>query len=215
MISQGILFNTLHSYKDLGLVLVDVNIPPAVPKTAYIDIPGRDEPLDITEELGEVRYNSRDCKFSFAVHSSAEKSFEEKKSEISDKLNGKMCKITLDADSEFYYYGRVSVDSYTQKGNLKRIVISAKVHPYKLLQKHTVVRAEIQTEGIINCLNLRKSVVPTITADADFTLKFSNISRSISAGENIVPDIKFVQGENIVTCIGTGNITFTYQEGSL
>lgn len=215
MISNGILFNGIHTYRDLQLVLTDVNIPPAVPITSYIDIPGSAEPLDTTEALGEVQYEMRNCKFVFVVCSDAQMSFEDKKAEVSNLLNGKTCKMTLDADERFYYYGRVSVDSYTQRGHLKQIVITAKVNPYKLSLEHTVVSKAVQVEENIVCENQRKSVVPTITTDADFTLKFNNISVSVSAGENIVPDIKFVQGENIVTCIGTGNITFSYQEGSL
>ena len=215
MISKGILFNGLHSYRDLGLVLTDVNIPPAVPKTSYIDIPGKDEPLDTTETLGEVKYNPRDCKFTFVVRSSIEMAFEDKKTQVSNLLNGIMCKIVLDVDEKFYYYGRVSVDSYSKRGNLEQIVIGAKVQPYKLLLQETVISADIETEASVTCANLRKSVVPTITTDADFVLKFNDISVAVPAGETIVPDIKFVQGENVVTCIGTGNITFTYREGSL
>lgn len=215
MISKGILFNDFHTYSDWGLVLTDVNIPPAISKTAYIDIPGRDEPLDFTEYFGEIRYDDRKCQFSFAVHSSVEMPFEEKKAEINNAINGKMCKIILDADNEFYYYGRVQVEGYTQKGNLKQIVITAKTSPYKMRKECTVVTANVEGEKMVQCFNLRKSVVPTITSDADFTLKFHDVSVSIAAGENIVPDIKFTQGENLITCMGTGTITFTYQEGSL
>lgn len=215
MISNGILFNGIHTYRDLQLVLTDVNIPPAVPITSYIDIPGSAEPLDATEALGEVQYEMRNCKFVFVVCSDVKMSFEDKKAEVSNLLNGKICKITLDADKKFYYKGRVSVDSYTQRGHLKQIMISAKVNPYKLLLEHTVVSKAVQAEENIVCENQRKSVVPTITTDADFILKFGDISKAISAGETVIPEIKFVQGENIVTCIGTGNITFAYQEGSL
>lgn len=215
MRSKGILFNNLHSYRDFGLVLTDVNIPPATPKTSYIDIPGSDEPLDTTESLGEVRYNPRNCKFVFVLDSSVKMSFENIKEDVNNALNGKVCKITLDVDDEFYYYGRVQVEGYAQRGNFKQIVITAKVQPYKLRREYTKIVANIQIEGTISCTNLRKSTVPTITADADFTLEFNGMSVSIAAGENIVPDIKFVQGENTVTCVGTGNITFTYQEGSL
>lgn len=215
MKSKGILFNDFHSYKDFGLVLNDVSIPPALPKTTYVEIPGSDEPLDTTEALGEVQYDCRDCKFVFVVDTNVKTSFEDKKTEVSNALNGRKFKITLDADDKFYYYGRVTVDSYAQRGNLKQIVVTAKVQPYKLLREYTVITTDVQEEAVVTCTNSRKSVVPTIMADADFTLKFGNISVAISAGETIVPDIKFVQGENIVTCTGNGNITFTYREGSL
>lgn len=215
MISRGITFNNFHSYRDLGLVLTDVDIPPAVPKTSYIDIPGKDEPLDTTESLGEVKYNPRDCKFTFVVRSNNEMTFEDKKTQVSNLLNGAICKIVLDADDRFYYYGRTSVNSYLKRGNLEQIVIGAKVQPYKLMLEETIISANIETEANIICANSRKSIVPTITTDADFILKFNDISVAVPAGEKIVPDIKFVQGENVVTCIGTGNITFTYREGSL
>lgn len=215
MKSKGILFGDFHSYRDFGLVLNDANIPPALPKTTYVEIPGSDEPLDTTEALGEVQYDCRDCKFIFVVDSSVKTSFEDKKTEVSNALNGRKFKITLDADDAFYYYGRVTVDNYAQRGNLRQIVMSANVAPYKMKRMETVVSQTITDEGVVSCYNERKSVVPIITTDADFVLKFNNISVAVSAGETIVPDIKFVQGENVVTCIGTGNVTFTYREGSL
>ena len=215
MKSKGILFGDFHSYRDFGLVLNDASIPPALPKTTYVEIPGSDELLDTTEALGEVQYDCRDCKFVFVVDTNVKTTFEDKKTEVSNALNGRKFKITLDADDKFYYYGRVNVDSYTQRGNLKQIVVTAKVQPYKLLREYTVITTDIQGEAVVTCINSRKSVVPIITTDADFVLKFNDISIAVPAGETIVPDIKFVQGENIVTCIGTGNITFTYREGSL
>ena len=65
---KGIQFNDIHSYYDLNLILSVVNIPPAQPKTNYVDLPGGEGSLDLTEALGEVKYNDRDCTFTFTMN---------------------------------------------------------------------------------------------------------------------------------------------------
>lgn len=212
----GIMFGNKHSYKDFGLILTDMQIPAAAPITNYINIPGRDGLLDASEELGEIKFNDRDCKFSFVVDNYKNSlSFEEIKTEISNYLNGKTMKVILDEDKDYYYYGRLSIDNHSKKGYLKQIIVAAKFEPYKLKTEETTVSATVSGETTVVCENERMSVVPTITMDADFTLTFGDITIPADAGTHIFPDIKFTEGTNEIICSGYGNITFTYQEGAL
>ena len=133
---KGISFDNIHSFTDLNLVLSNVNIPPATPKTNYIDIPGGDGSVDLTEALGDVKYKNRECSFTFTIFPYEDA--EEKKTKISNLLNGKRCKIKLDKDSGYYWDGRCSVNSYASQKNIHQIVIGASVAPYKL--KNDVTR---------------------------------------------------------------------------
>ena len=171
---------------------------------------------DMSESLsGEIRYKNRTLIAVFDMKEPNAKEFKRRFSKIANYIHGLAKKIILDTDSKYYYKGRISVN-YTQKNFLfYEITVSANVFPYKMKLNNTVVTENVIDESSIICHNERKSVVPTITTDANFSLEFNGMPVSITAGENIVPDIKFVQGDNIVTCHGTGNITFTYQEGSL
>lgn len=215
MIKQGIKFNNFHSYDDFQLVLTDVNIEPPEPYTNYVEVPGRDDYIDVSESLGEIRYKPRMCEFKFVSLLEDGISFEMRKSQIANAIHGKVCKIILDADADYYYYGRCSVDSYSQKGNLRQIVVTATVEAYKLKHEKTTVIAKVNGEAVIVCQNERMSYVPTIISDAEMSLVFNGSSYAVGAGTYLLPDMKFVQGDNIITCTGTGTITFTYQEGAL
>lgn len=134
---KGIKFDDVHSFTDLNLVLTEVNIPPATVKTNFVDIPGGDGSVDLTEAHGEVKYNDRECTFTFTVFPYED--FEVKKKQVSNLLNGKRCKITVDKDPDYYWLGRCSVNEYASNKNLHKIVVGARVAPYKLKQSVTTV----------------------------------------------------------------------------
>jgi hypothetical protein len=220
MIETGVYFDDIHSFYDLNLILAPFMMPPALPKTSYIDIPGGDGSLDLTEAHGEVKYYDRDCKFTFTMNPSddlSETAFEEKKTEVSNLLNGKRCKITLDKDSEFYYIGRCIVEEYLSDKRIRQIVVSARVSPYKYRQAETVVTFDItdtETEYII--INSRKPVSPSITCtDDDTTISFGSKTVTVSAGTYEFLDLRLTHGVNKVYMSGSGQVTFKYQEGEL
>ena len=220
MIAKGILFNDTHSFDDLDLILSECEIPPAKPKTTYVDIPGADYSIDLTEAIGEVKYSDRTCKFTFTMNPSGDLSvaaYEEKKAEVSNFLNGREFKITLDKDEDFYYQGRCTVDSYKSNGRLRQIVVSARVRPYKYKQSVTAVAIALSsTPKTMNIANSRKSVVPSIICTNDNTVvSFGGATFNLSAGTHKILDIQFVEGNNAVTVSGTGTVTFKFQEAEL
>lgn len=214
---KGIYFDDVHSFYDLNLILAPFVPTPAEPKTNYIDITGGDGSLDLTEGLGEVRYKDRNFEFTFSVNPSDKMTFDEKVSQVSNALNGKKCKITLDRDPEYYWEGRCTVNKYAQNKALKQISVKATVRPYKLKQNQTVASFELATaEKEITLKNGRKSVVPEITCTNDnVTVVFGNITETLSAGTHKVLDIYLKEGNNNLKVLGSGTITFTYQEGEL
>lgn len=215
--THGISFGDIHSFDDLRLVLSEKDIPPAIPKTTYIDIPGADDDLDLTEVHGEVKYKSRDCTFTFTMLPSDKTDFEEKKTEISNLLNGKEFKITLDADADYYYQGRCTVKDYLQDRNLKQFVISAKVKAYKFKQDVTVATVSLsELPKTVYLSNGRKSVVPSIECSHDDTVVvFGDMTFNLSKGTHKILDIQFKEGNNTLTVTGKGSIIFRYQEGDL
>lgn len=217
MIETGISFGKVHSYYDLNLVLSKVNIPPALPKTNYVDLPGGNGSLDLTEAHGEVKFEDRDCEFTFSVHPSETMTFEEKKTEVSNALNGRQCDITLDKDEDFYYSGRCTVNEYLQDKRLLQIVVTAKVKPYKMKQTETVVSFDLSAEPKeVILMNRRKSVVPEITCTHDNTVVvFGGVTYSLAAGTYKVLDIFLKEGSNELKVSGEGTIEFRYREGEL
>lgn len=210
---KGIWFDDVHSYYDLNLVLSEVKIPPATPKTTFVDIPGGDGSVDLTEALGEVRYKDRACKFTFTVFPSDD--FDEKKQEISNLLNGKRCNITVDKDPDYYWDGRCSVDEYSSNKNLHKIVVGATVAPYKLKTKQTTIIIPAGENVTVSLQNGRKTVVPTILCTAETVIVFGDSTFKFSAGTQKDLGIKLVEGKNLVTVTSTSDVTVTYQEGDL
>lgn len=137
---KGIWFNDVHSYDDLNLILSKVDIPPAILKSSYIDVPASDGAIDMTEVHGK-HYKNRDCVFTFSVLPTDD--FESKKTEVSNLLNGGRFKIRLDKDSEYYYDGRCEVNKYECKKMLRKITVKAKVAPYKYKINQTTVSANL------------------------------------------------------------------------
>ena len=213
----GITFDDTHTYYDLDLILSKVKIPPAKPKTTYIDVPGGDGSVDLTEAHGGIRYSDRDCTFTFSVNPSSPSSWEEKKTEVSNLLNGRVFQITLDNDEEFYYQGRCTVDEYMSDLNLKQIVVAARVKPYKY--RHVITKTTATLSGTpttLNILNGRKTVSPDIECSNDNTvIEFGDARYTLNAGKHKILDIQFVEGNNKVTVSGSGTVSFRYQEAEL
>lgn len=216
MIETGIYFGEIHSFHDLNLVLSSVEISPAKPKTNYIDIPGGDGALDLTEAHGEIKYSNREMTMLFSVFPQDDLTFEERKTVISNALNGKKFKITLDKDAEYYYEGRVTVDGFRQDKNLKQITVTATVYPYKWKHNKTVEVVNLSRASFPVVLrNGRKTVVPTIEVSGILWLRFGGKLYELSVGEYKIYDVCLTEGDNVLEMYGTGTATFTYQEGDL
>lgn len=220
MLETGILFGNIHSFHDLDLILSAVDIAPAKPKTTYVDVPGGDGSLDLTEALGEVKYSDRTHKFTLTMNPASdlsEAAWEQKKTEVSNALNGLACRITLDKDPDYYWQGRCALDSYKSDRRLRQFVISAIVRPYKWKQSETVASFALSdTEQTVSIRNARKSVCPVITCTNDnTTVVFNGNEFTFSAGQHQNLNIRFTEGNNQLTISGTGTVTFSFQEGDL
>ena len=217
MIETGIKFGDIHSFFDLNLILSAVKIPPATPKTTYVEVPGADGSVDLTEAHGEVRYSDRQCEFTFTAHPLDATDWEEKKTAVSNALNGREFNITLDKDDEFYYVGRCTVKDYNENKKIRKITVSAKVKPYKYRQLMTVQTINLtSTAKTVYLHNSRKTLSPTIICSNDNTkIVQGNTEVTLSAGTHKVLDIRLVEGANTLKVSGSGTVTFEYREAEL
>ena len=220
MIETGVLFNNIHSFYDLDLILSAVEVPPAIPKMVYVDIPGADGSLDLTEAHGEVKYNDRTISMMFLLNPAGDLSefaWECKKTQVCNALNGVACRLVLDKDPDYYWVGRCEIDRYASNKRLRQIVVNARVRPYKYKHKETVETFALTTAGQTVVLrNSRKSVCPVITCtNSNTKVTFNGSTYTLGAGTHQTMDIRLVEGENKVTISGSGSITFAYQEGDL
>lgn len=211
--SNGVIFGTKNSVTDWDLLMTSKQIGKPEARTNYIEIPGRDGTLDLTESLGEIKYNDRTLTFEFDLFNPS--NFWNTEKEISNYLNGKKLKITLEQDPNYYYLGRCKVSSSLTK-NVGHFTIECTCEPYKYKQNVTTITNTVTTGGTYNYSNDRKSVVPTLTLSAAMNLEFNGTSYSIGAGTNKVLGINFKEGINTIKVTsGSGTLTVSYQEGSL
>ncbi len=209
---KGVKFDNIHSYYDLHLILSGCSISPATPKENYIDIPGADGSIDLTEALGEVKYNDRTGTLIFSVLPADD--FEEKKSEISNLLNGKKFKITLDKDPDWFYIGRCSVSDYKADKKLRQITVDLKLQPFKYAPEKTVKFWGLQSNAIITVKGL--PIIPVFKfTEPNITMHFNGVSYNVGAGQYKFLDIVLTAGENHFHFNTSRETHVTYQERSL
>ena len=204
-----------NTFEDWGLMLSRVSISDPEPQIITTDIPGRNGPLDLSEVLtGYMTYKNRKIELEFDASSSYDE-WPALRSKISNYLHGKNRKIIFDNDPEFYYYGRFTVDHQLSDEATATVVITGSVDPYKYdaeLSEISLTGAGSKTATIYGS---RMPVVPTITAATATTATFNGTTYAVAAGENLIPGVCLVEGENTLVFAGGGNITISYRGGSL
>lgn len=216
---NGVKFGDRHSIKDWNLLMIakDIGEPSVI--TNYLQIPGRDGELDLTEALGEIKYSSRNLIFQFDIfHSPSD--WWKLKSNIANYLHGVKHKIILDVDNKYYYLGRCEVSEFSHETNIAHITINCKCDPYKYKHKITKRIFNVKADEIgkvLSVYNEKRKVVPMITVDKNITLKFKNYIYDFKEGDNVNLNILLDEGENIFEVISSPSntvITFSYQEAT-
>ena len=216
--AKGTDFGGVHSYIDLYLIQQSVSIQPAEPKLNLVDIPGADGSVDMSElPAGRVVYNDRTLTWIFALYPGED--WHAKHRQVSNALNGKRCRITLDEDLGWYYYGRLAVKQYNTDRLLRQITVEAVCSPWMFKQDKTTVTSTLTTTyKSITLTNKKKPAIPTITVSRASTLRWNGATLNAAAGSVTSLDIELLEGANVLeakTTSGTGTITITYQEASL
>lgn len=207
-------FGSFHTYEDFNVLLSEVDIPPAMPKTNFVNIPGGDGSADLTAALGRVFYNDRECSFTLAVR--PEDDFERKKTEISNKINGRRLQLRLDKDPDFYYIGRCCVSEYKSTKRLNSIVVKATVSPYKMGLSETMQEYPAGISGQQRLfLGCGVPVVPTIITEKDCTLVMDGGTYRMNAGIHTIPAFELAPGDNIFSLESAGKVILKYQERDL
>lgn len=217
--ARGTDFGGVHSFRDLHLVQAKVDIEPAKPKTNFIDIPGADGSKDFSESpAGRVVFKTRKITWTFKLYPGDD--WATKRTQVSNAINGRSCKITLDDDPEHYYQGRVTVDKHASDSILHTITVVATCQPYKLAQLVTnSVDIDLTTTDRAMTIRCgRMPTVPTFTVTAPTVLTWKGNTYTVQAGTHKILDITLTEGLNGIsarTVSGTGKIKYSLQRGEL
>lgn len=235
---DGVTFGTKHSYRDWGLLLKSRPvISPPSPKTVYVDIPGSDGIIDLTESLtGDVKFDNRTIKCEFVVLD-ARNRWSDIYSEIMDYLHGQRMRVRLDEDPTYYYEGRLQVNEWKSDKVTSTITIEGDVEPYKMemfssledwewdsfnfetgiIRDYKEIRVDESLTFTIE--GRRKSVVPSFTVVSDdgsgLQVRFNGTTYDLPDGTSRVLNIVIRNGENTLYFTGNGTVSIDYRGGRL
>ena len=129
---QSITFGDKNTWDDWKILPTERPVfAPPEPKTTYIDIPGGNGALDLSESLtGYPIYENRTGSFTFRVMNDYVE-WHERYTEIMEYLHGRSMNAILADDPNYFYKGRFTVDSWASGDTWSQITIGYTVDPYK------------------------------------------------------------------------------------
>lgn len=204
--------------------------PPPV-KTNYVEIPGGDGVLDLTDALaGRPVFGNRTGSWTFFVENGF-MDWSRLYSEIMCYLHGKTMKATLEDDPAYFYEGRFCVNQWKSDQQWSQIVIDYNVFPYKMADSsdwlwdpfsfETGVIREYKNLSVNGSLSVIVSIemmdsVPEITCSSSgMSVRFNGSVYELEAGRNVIDDIILKQGDNTLVFSGNGTISVEHMGGRL
>lgn len=235
---EGVQLGSHHTLNDWGLYLKGrPTIGTPEPKTNYVDIPGADGSIDMTQALtGDVQYKMRTLSFDLVcIKDRAD--WAESFSTILDAVHGQQVRIIFDNDPEWFYRGRVTVNEWKSDKATGTIAVSCLVEPYKYAVRSTLDpwlwddtifspdyyiqefnRMQVDGEKTITIVGGRQRSIPTFDVETDddsMTVEYNGNTYTLHNGKSQVLNIVIEQGENPMTFRGWGTVTVDYRRGRL
>lgn len=211
--------------------------PPEV-KTKYVDIPGGNGQLDLTEALtGYPVYENRTGSHKFYVENDF-KPWDVLYSEICNYLHGVRMRAILEDDPDFYYEGRFEVSDWTSDKYWSTITIDYNVIPYKrekyssledwlwdpfnfetgIIREHK----DLIVDGTLDVTIARtlEPIVPNIMVtktddESEIKVTYGDKTYDLENGNNYIPEILVRDADINLTFEGNATISIDIRGGSL
>lgn len=228
-----------HTLDDWGLALGNNNyIGDPEMETTYISVPGRDGLIDASTAVsGRIVYKKRELAFELGgVRPNM--NWDSVISGMRNNIEGRVCRLTLDNDVEYYWRGRVYIQEFDRFQSLGRFTLAvpnADPYKYDVLQSSDpwlwdpfnfetgiivyTGATVIVGSGSITIPHGNMPTYPNIVVSkrtGTFKVTCDGQTYTLATGDNKVPSI-VVGGDNDVVLNFTGNATVqvVYRSGSL
>ena len=212
---SDIRFGTKWAHADYGLIVAPYAIPMPESQTNYVEIPGRDGTLDLSESFGTVRYADRIIPLTLYARAP----FDALISAFAADVHGLRMNVIFDRDSIYYFDARVTLEDVEKHAGYCELSLECRAKPYKLEHFETTITVLPAGSASVTLNNSRMPVVPTITVSAEMTLAFTinekDYSVTLPAGTHTIPSLVLSAGDMKIGITGTGSVAFTYRKGAL
>ena len=231
---------TYHTLNDWGMALGNNNyIGEPQMETTYIKIPGRNGLIDASEVISGRRvFTSRQLAFKLGgVRERLE--WDHVISAFRNNIQGRVCRLTIDNDTKYYWRGRVFVEDFDRFRELGEFELNVpKAEPYKystlsssdpwLWDPFNFETDMITYIGAITVVGSETVTIPhghmpttpdLVVSDktsSTFTVGVDGTTYVLTVGSNKIPAI-LVGGDDDVDLEFTGNakVQIVYRSGSL
>ena len=212
---SDIRFGTKWAHADYGLIVAPYAIPMPEPQTNFVEIPGRNGALDLSEAFGTVRYADRIIPLTLYARAP----FDTLISAFSADVHGRRTSVILDRDPTFFYDARITIEDVERHWGYCELSLQCRAKPYKLEQFETAITVLPAGTATVTLTNTRMPVVPSINVSAEMALAFTidgkDYTVTLPTGTHTVPSLVLMEGDTKIEITGTGRITFTYRKGAL
>ncbi len=212
---SDIRFGTKWTRADHGLIVAPYVIPMPEPQTNFVEIPGRDGALDLSEAFGSVRYADRVIELTLYALAP----FDTMISAFAAEVHGRRMNVIFDRDPTFYYDARITIEDVERHWGYCELSLECRAKPYKLEQFETAITVLPAGTATVTLTNTRMPVVPSINVSAEMALVFTiggkDYTVTLPAGTHTVPSLVLMEGDTKIEITGTGRVTFTYRKGAL
>lgn len=213
--------NGKHTYYYYGLYVTNTApIAPPEVRTQYIEVPGRNGNIDLTDALtGRPVYGDREITLELGGKKPAGE-WPGFFSRFLADVHGKKVEIVFDNDPGCYYVGRAIVSGAYERGNeIARFTVTVTAEPYKYARFNSLPPVTATAAGISQrIVGSDYLTVPEFTVTGgNVTLKIGDDTYTLTPGVNKNYDIVIDNKAYIYTYTGTGTETVqvSYKRGWL
>lgn len=234
MFEYGIIIGDKHTGRDWGLVCTQVEIESPEQKTQYVEVPGRDGYLDLSEVLtGEPHYKNRNLKISLIRREQDFRRWHVKASDVTDYCHNIRRKVIFDSDPGYYFDGRLKAESSKNFKGIDCFTISVDAQPYKYERfsslepwiwdifsfEDGIIRnyKDLRVDGELTLMILgrRMKAVPVFECSSELNLTYRGKTYTLPAGRSKMLDLRIGEGEHFLTFTGSGTVSVDYRGGRL
>lgn len=206
------------SMNSLGWLRESISFPAPKSQSDTVIVPGRNSPIRFTEALGRVSYQPRSFTVTLTMLGNRAR-FNDMVTEAVNRFSGRLVKVICSEEPDLYAVGTVEAepayDPLTGKGQLVFSCEDGDAYRYHV-ETTTVTHTGT---GRVTLFNDYMPVVPEITTTDETAFSWAvngeRFKKSVNAGTWVFPELELQTGDNSLTVIGNGTVTFTYREGRL